>query len=198
MTILLFLGITLAMSLHATLQAAAALVYRIPIERIGLNIGPRLWRWTWCGIWYELNLLPFGSYVAMDAAVYNSRSVAIRITTNLVAPVGMLALGCLLSHADPLRIGLDVLRGLLHPIGRGAALLHVYRDHFQTSVAYPFGCLLIAVSLINLLPLTVCGGGQALFTLLRVPARPTAVLEWVSLVVIAALLGSALVAFGCA
>jgi membrane-associated protease RseP (regulator of RpoE activity) len=81
LTLLVFAA--LAMIVHELGHLAAARIWRVPASELGLGMGPKVVGCRVGGIRLNLRALPVGSFVMLDGAVLQERSVQAQLLVHL-------------------------------------------------------------------------------------------------------------------
>jgi membrane-associated protease RseP (regulator of RpoE activity) len=153
----------------------------VAVEVVSIFFGGALLRFRWGGTWFVVNWLPVGGFVKMkgmtgqpDAADgWRGLSRLSRAAFCLAGPWAVLALGlCVLGpakfKADLLRVPGQLVE-VLRRDGPGAGGILYFVEHA------PFrdvlGAVAVLFGIVNLLPLPIVNGGQAIAELLDLDAR---------------------------
>jgi len=138
----------------------AALRFRVPIELVGLFIGPKLFDLPLRRFVLRVHLLPLGGYVKLKEEGFYALAPLARVAILLAGPAAMLLLGvallgpeaawALLHRTVSRLLGLGQSAPALKPLGWNGML----------------GLISLSLGVLNLLPLPPLNGGQALVTLL--------------------------------
>lgn len=152
---------------HSAGAALVARLLRVPIEDCSIGWGPRLLRFTVVGVPIRIGLMPTGSYVKLSEDAFQRLPRFARAGFCLAGPAALAGAAAIIGMWV---MPMDVYEGLgrlcLHPRLDGGDIARAFEATWRESPMRAIGEFTSMSLWLNLLPLPIFNGGQALLALL--------------------------------
>ena len=161
-------GLVICVAVYALGTILTALVFRLPIQEVGLFHGPSLFQFQVGDTTVRINCLPFAAYVRLKNESYYTASLVAQICLNLLGHGTVFVLAAVCLGWEPAVQSFvaafeQILRGAIHPLSEG-------RDYVNAAIAFlgdhgfreGLGATGAKLFSINVIPLPPLSGGMAL------------------------------------